>query len=203
VRTLPLLLVAACSSSSSPQETCAEGSGPVTPVAPPAAIVEPAPAPRELAARCPLGDLVNVTIYRFLERELEEAAPQDGGRAETRALLAREAELAKRPDMKPLRASIVERETSHVLDTLCNGTPGCKAIGIYSRSGLAVALSSLDDVIAPLGFDEARWATLTAIGAEGATLALAAPEDEGLAADMHVLVAYPAEHGLAACIVEK
>ena len=83
--------------------------------------------------------------------------PDHPGRAETRALLAREAEFAKRPDMKPLRASIVERETSHVLDTLCNGTPGCKAIGTYSRSRLAVALSSLDGVIAPFGFDDARW----------------------------------------------
>ena len=153
--------------------------------------------------RCPAGDLVNTTVYRFLERELEEAASEDRGRMETRALLVREAELLKQPDMKPLRASLIERETSHVLETLCRGTPGCKAIGLYNKSGLAVALSSRDDVIAPLGFDDARWAALTAIGADGGTLELAAAEAEHLAAEKHALVVFPARHGLAACIVEK
>jgi hypothetical protein len=171
---------------------------------------QPAADLRVLLSRCPVGDLVNTAVYRFLERELAEAAPEDGGRAATRALLVREAELLKQPDMKPLRASIIERETSHVLETLCGGTPGCKAIGLYTRSGLAIALSSLDDAIAPLGFDDARWAALTAsvtagtaAGADGAQLALTAAEAEDLAAARHALVAVPAEHGLAVCIVEK
>jgi hypothetical protein len=144
-----------------------------------------------------------VSVYGFLERELEEAASEDRGRVATRALLAREAELLKQPDMKPLRASIIERETSHVLATLCQGTPGCKAIGLYTRSGLAIALSFLDGNIAPLGFGDARWARLTAIGADGGQLPLTAVEAENLAAHRHALVVFPAEHGLAACIVEK
>jgi hypothetical protein len=159
--------------------------------------------PLEIAARCPVGDLTNVTVYRFLERELEEAAAEDGGRAATRELLAREAELLKQPEMKPPRASIVEGEMSHVLRTLCRGTAGCKAIGLYNRSGLAIALSSLDGNAAPLGFDDARWATLTAIGEEGATLALTAAEAEGLAQGEHALVVFPAQHGLAVGIVER
>ncbi len=178
---------------------------PAEPVASPPAAVAPEPQPELhlLGAKCPVGDFVHVAVYRFLERELEEAAPEDGGRAATRALLAREAELLKQPDMKPLRASIIEGETSHVLATLCRGTPGCKAVGLYNKSGLAVALSFLDGTIAPLGFDDARWATLTAVGADGAQLALTAAEAEDLAADRHALVVFPAEHGLAACIIER
>jgi len=184
MRYLPLLLVAACSSRSSPQEARAA-------------------APHVVTAPCPVGDFVNTTVYRFLERELEEAAQEDGGRAATRELLAREAELVKQPDMKPLRASIIEGETSHILETLCKGTPGCKAIGLYNASGLAIALSALDDHIAPLGFDDARWATLTAIDAGGAKLALTAAEAEDLAADKHALVVFPAKHGLAICIIRE
>jgi hypothetical protein len=191
VRHLPLLLVAACASRSSPQAGPAAGN--------------PEPDLRVLLSRCPVGDLVHTAVYRFLERELAEAAPEDGGREATRAVLAREAELSKQPDMKPPSASIIERETSHVLGTLCRGTPGCKAIGLYNKSGLAIALSFLDGTIAPLGFDDARWATLTAVDADGAQLALTAAEAEAasLATSRHALVAVPAEHGLAACIVEK
>jgi hypothetical protein len=146
---------------------------------------------------------VGSTIYRFLRRELDDAVSEDGGRAEALALLAQEAELVKQPDMKPLRASIVEGETSNVLTTLCQGTPGCKAIGLYNGSGLAIALSALGGNIAPLGFDDARWATLTAIGTDGATLPLTAAEADKLAVGTHALIVFPAEHGLAVCIIDS
>jgi hypothetical protein len=184
-----LLLVAACSARS----------------APPPAVAQPTPVPDPyaLGAKCPVGDSVHVSVYGFLERELEEAAAEDGGRAETRAVLAREAELLKQPDMKPQRASILERELSHVLEGLCRGAPGCKAIGLYNKSGLAIALSSIGDAIAPLGFDDARWAALTAVPADGAKLAITAAEAERLPADRHALVVFPARHGLALCIIEE
>jgi len=187
MRHLFLLLVAACSSA------------PVT--QPPA--TEPAHDLRALMARCPVGDLVNTTVYQFLRRELAEAAPEDHGRSATLAALAQEAELLKHPDMKPLRASIVEAEISNVLSTLCRGTPGCKAIGLYNASGLAIALSSVGDHVAPLAFDDARWAALTAVDPGGAKLAVTAAEAERLAVDKHALVVFPAEHGLAVCIIES
>ncbi|HSK04842.1 MAG TPA: hypothetical protein VK932_26515, partial [Kofleriaceae bacterium] len=171
MRSLLLLLLAACSSRSAP-----------TPAV---------PDPYALGAKCPVGDSVHVSVYGFLERELEEAAAEDGGRAETRAALAREAELLKQPDMKSRRASILESELSHVLERLCRGAPGCKAIGLYNRSGLAIALSSIEDALAPLGFDDARWTALTAVPADGAKLPITAAEAEGLAADRHALVVFP------------
>jgi hypothetical protein len=188
MRRLLLLLVAACSSA---------------PVTRPPTAAEPTQDPRALLARCPVGDLVNTTVYQFLRRELADAAPEDRGRAATRAALAQEAELAKHPDMKPLRASLVETETSNVLSTLCRGTPGCTAIGLYNASGLAIALSSLDDHVAPLGFEDARWAALTAVDAAGAQLAVTAAEAAHLAVDHHALIVFPAEHGLALCIIER
>lgn len=193
VRPLLLLFLAACASKPAPPpQRAAE-----PPSEPPSV-----PDPYALGAKCPVGDSVHVSVYGFLERELEEAAAEDGGRAETRAALAREAELLAQPDMKPRRASILESELSHVLEGLCRGAPGCKAIGLYNKSGLAIALSSID-AIAPLGFDDARWAALTAVPADGARLPITAAEAEGLAADRHALVVFPARQGLALCIVEE
>jgi hypothetical protein len=138
----------------------------------------------EPASTCPVGDGINVSVYGFLEREISEA--EDQGRTNTRAMLAREAELAKSPDMKPLRASIAETEMSNALTTLCAGAPGCRAIGLYNASGLAVALSS-GKQIAPLGFDDKQWAQLTAL-------------PDGGRADQFVV--FHAEHGIALCIVD-
>jgi hypothetical protein len=172
MRALAILLVA-CSSSSSPA---------------PAADLA-------LAARCPVGDGTHVEVYGFLERALAEAG---GQRAEAKERLAHERELEKDPkNSKPQRASVAERELSHVLTTLCAGTPGCRAIGLYDKGGIAIALSSHRDVLAPLGFaDDTRWSKLSS-AASGTRFELAAGEGTG------VWIVFPTSSGLAACIVEK
>jgi hypothetical protein len=196
VRPLPVLFLAACASKSPPRAHVAERGASQPSGASGASVAS-------VVARCPVGDQVNTSVYRFLERELQEAAAEDRGRDETRRLLAEQAELENQPEMKPLRASITESETSHVLETLCRGTSGCKAVGLYNASGLAIALSSLDGHFAPLGFEDARWATLASAAADGARLAITPGEAGRLAVDKHALVVFRAEHGLALCIVEQ
>jgi hypothetical protein len=136
--------------------------------------------------------MTHVAVYGFLERELADAAKDDKGRAETKALMKLEAELLKQPDMKPPRSSIVEGEMSHVLTTLCDGTPGCKAIGLYNKSGLAIALSSKGSTVAPLGFEDPTWADLKKANADGDTMTIAG----------ETYVVFPIEHGVALCIVD-
>lgn len=173
MRTLAILLVA-CSSSSSTK---------------PAPVPDPA-----VTTRCPVGDGTNVEVYGFLAREIADAG---GDRATTKQRLAEEAALLKDKTMKPQRSSVVETETSHVLTTLCAGTPGCRAIGLYDRGGFAIALSSHRAYVAPLGFaDDKRWAQLT--GASGMPVEAAGELSPGV-----VWVTFPTSGGLAACVVDN
>jgi hypothetical protein len=135
--------------------------------------------------------MTNVAVYGFLERELQDAAKHDKGRADTKAIMRRDAELRAQPDMKPPGASIVERELSHVLTTLCEGRSGCRAIGLYNKSGLAIALSS-KQTVAPIGFSDAVWSDLKKANADGETKTI----------DGETYVVFPVEHGVALCIVE-
>ena len=178
MRSLAILLLAACSSSSNPK-----------------------PAEVDLAARdrCPVGDQTHVEVYGFLERELGEA---EGERAEAKEQLAYEAKLVNDPQMKPQRSGITEGETSHILTTMCAGTPGCKAIALYSRAGFAIALTSNDSHVAPLGFaDDARWAKLSTAAA-GTSIEMTATEQRD-AGTPGVWVVFPVDGALAACIVTK
>ncbi|MDB4954925.1 MAG: hypothetical protein JWO36_2494 [Myxococcales bacterium] len=170
-----------------------------------------APTEASAIARCPVGDGVNVAVYGFLVREMAERA--SGSRETTRAALADETQKLADPSIKPPRASIVESEVSHVLTTLCDGTPGCVTTAIYDRSGLAIALSSHRSKIAPYGIgDDARWNALTAssIADGGGEFELACDEAKAAALPCnrdHRLVAFPvfadgALLGLASCIVE-
>lgn len=151
-----------------------------------------------LPSRCPVGDQTHVDVYGFLEEALRAAG---GDRATTKQQLAYEVELLRARDMKPQRAGIVEGETSHVITTLCAGTPGCKAIGLYDRGGFALALSTHRDIVMPLGFgDDARWRQLSTAAA-GSLFPLIAADgaDRGTTG---TLVAFPVDGALAACIVE-
>lgn len=171
-----------------------------------------APAAGGVVARCPVGDGVNVSVYSFLVREMAERT--DASRDATRAALADEAKTLADPSLKPPRASVIESEVSHVLTTLCEGTPGCVTAAIYDRGGLAIALSSLRSKVAPYGVaDDARWnqLTATALADSGGDFDLAC--DEARAATVpctpdHRLVAVPVFDdatlvGLASCIVER
>lgn len=156
----------------------------------------------DLAARdrCPVGDQTHVEVYGFLEDELAAA---EGDRQTTKQQLAYEAELSKDPqNLKPQRSSITEGETSHILTTLCAGTPGCKAVALYSKAGFAIALSARDEVVAPLGFaDDARWTKLSTAPAGSAIELTAAEQRE--AKTTGVWVVFPVGGALAACIVNK
>jgi hypothetical protein len=194
VRALPLVFLVACSKD--PAAAPAPSPSPaVAPATPPVATpvkTAPPPDPIALAARCPVGDNTHVAVYGFLEREIEERNKGDRGRAAAKKLLAEEAELLKKPDMKPHAASIVESETSHVLTTLCAGAPGCKAIGLYTKSGVAIALSSQSDTIAPYGFDDDAWAKFSTTN-EGETVELGG----------NTFIVFPTAHGFATCIIDK
>lgn len=193
MRFWPMLFVIACSSSTGERVQGPTSSPSVT-------------------ARCPVGDGVNVAVYTFLVREMVAKTP--AGRDATRAALADEAKTLADPSLKPPRASIVESELSHVLTTLCDGTPGCVTAAIYDRAGLAIALSSSRSKVAPYGFrDDARWSALTlaSLADSGGDFDVAC--DEARAASLpcahdHRLVAFPvfdnrALVGLASCIVER
>jgi len=146
--------------------------------------------PMALQEKCPVGDMTNVAVYGFLEREIDEANKRDEGKRSTKELLEYEAKLQKQPDMKPPSASIIEREMSHVLTTLCAGTRGCKAIGLYDESGLAIALSYYNEVIAPLGFVDPELKKL-----------LDSPEGTIVVRDGETYVINSIKRGLALCIV--
>ncbi|NVB79725.1 MAG: hypothetical protein HOV81_15115 [Kofleriaceae bacterium] len=189
-----MLLVAACTSSTG---------GVQAPRSAPAA---------DATARCPVGDGVNVSVYTFLVREMAERTT--ASRDATRAAVADEAKTLADPSLKPPRASVIESEVSHVLTTLCEGTPGCITAAIYDRGGLAIALSSVRSKVAPYGIaDDARWNQVTAssIAESGAVFDLAC--DEAKAATLpctrdYRLVAFPVFDnatllGLASCIVER
>ena len=193
MRYLAICVIAACSRQPTTTATTSAATADAAPITGAAPLPSPVPAALpESTAKCPVGDMTNVAVYSFLERELEDAAKHDQGRAETKALMRREAELRTQPDMKPPRASIIERELSHALTTLCNGSPGCHAIGLYNRSGLAIALSSKRTVVAPLGFSDAVWAELRKANADGETKTI----------DGETYVVFPVKHGVALCIVE-
>jgi hypothetical protein len=159
---------------------------------------------------CPVGDGVHVAVHEFLVREMAAATEVDS-RAEVAERIQKEDEAAGQADIKPMRASLVESELSHVLTTLCAGTPGCTAAAVYDRSGLAVALSSLGGVVPPLGFaDDARWQRLSAPElTDGVRVPLECSEARAasLPCDAgHQLVVFPVYDedsllGLAACIV--
>ena len=204
------VVVAGCTKSPpSPPEPAPAPAPTVAPPAPAPAPPAPVPLPVSLTARCPLGDGTNVALYGFLETAIADARTQDRGRRATRELLAREvADEASGIQVKPPRASIVESETSNILTTLCTGTPGCVAVGLYNASGLAMALSSRK-AVAPLGFGEdARWNQLLGEArADGAIAELTCPEAKtaGLpcgGGHRYVLVRVP-DGGLALCIVDR
>lgn len=194
-----LLVTVACGSSTTGRATSQK--------APPTADTEAG-----VIARCPVGDGTNVSVYTFLVREMTERT--DGSRDATRVALADEAKQLADPSLKPPRASIVETELSHVLTTLCEGTPGCVTAAIHDRFGLAIALSSLRGSVAPYGIeDDARWNMLTAtsLADSGGVFELSC--DEAKAASLPCppvqrLVAVPVFAdgtllGLASCMVEK
>lgn len=120
----------------------------------------PAESKDALAARCPLGDHQNVSVYDFLKRELVSWKPKKLSRAAVRELVAREA--ARPKDQKPLRASVVETQLSNVLTALCGSEPTCVSTALYDPDGVAVALSakahSIDLVAVS---DDAQWASMT------------------------------------------
>jgi hypothetical protein len=165
--------------------------------APPAPAPTPAPTatastPMAMAAKCPVGDHSFDDVYTFLQREIAESAREAGSTNETREIVRRDAELMKQPDMKPRRASTMETELSHALSTLCAGTPGCKAVGLYDKSGLAIALSSNTNTYAPLGFVDAAWPKLQR-AEPGSTLEI----------DGETYIVFPVKHGVALCIIDK
>jgi hypothetical protein len=200
MRALCLLSLAACTNepSAAPAPPAPPPPAPaVAPkyvAAPPHVVIDTPDAKLAMQAKCPVGDMTNVDVYSFIEREITESTQNAKSTNNTRDLVKREAELEKQPDMKPMRASIVEGELSHVLSTLCRGTPGCKAIGLYDKSGLAFALSSNSTTIAPLGFVDAVWPKLV-LGAQRGLVR----EFDG---EMYVI--FPVEkRGVALCVVEK
>jgi hypothetical protein len=136
--------------------------------------------------------MTNVDVYGFLEREIAESSRHAESTDETRKTVTEQAEIEKQPDMKPMRAGLVESEIAHVLSSMCAGTPGCKAIGLYNKSGLAFAFSSNTTARLPLGFVDAMWPKLVQRAKPGSTLVL----------DGQTLVVFPVKHGAAVCIVD-
>lgn len=91
--------------------------------------------------RSPIGDNLHIPVYDFVLRELREHENIPSAEIEN----IRKEEQQPIPGNKPYTATVIESSFSHLLSTLCKGTPGCLSIGIYQKEGLLIGHGSLKD----------------------------------------------------------